>query len=345
MVEPARISVIVLAYGREEYLAECVTAALAHTDEDAEILLVDNGADTAVAALPAHPRLRITRPGRNLGYAGGCNYGAELAVGDNLVFLNSDAVCRVGSVEVLVSALRDPSVGLSTGDIRLAESPELMNSAGNPMHFLGIVWAGSYGEPATAHSRPADVATASGAFFATTRSWWQEVGGFDESYFAYHEDADLSLRTWQRGRRVVFVPGATVLHHYEFSRNPQKQYLLERNRWLTVLTVYPAPLLLLILPLLALFEVCLVVLAARQGWLGAKLRGWRWLASHVRLLRRRRKAVQAARVQSTGQFARLLSGRIEPAMLDHPPGLAAANVVLAAYWRISRIVLGASRSR
>ncbi len=343
MVEPARVSIIVLAYGREEYLSDCVSAALAHTDEDVEIVLVDNGAAAAVAALPAHPRLRLARPGRNLGYAGGCNFGAELSVGESLVFLNSDAICRAGSVQVLLDALADPTVGLATGDIRLADSPELMNSVGNPMHFLGLVWAGGYGEPASAHSQPVEVSTASGAFFATTRSWWQQLGGFDDSYFAYHEDADLSLRTWQRGRRVVFIPGATVLHHYEFSRNPQKQYLLERNRWLTVLTVYPTPVLLVILPLLVAFELALVAVAARQGWLTAKLRGWGWLASHLGLLRQRRKAVQAARLQPTGQFARLLSGRIEPAMLDNPPGLAVLNAVLAAYWRIGRSLLGAAR--
>ena len=69
------------------------------------------------------------------------------------------------------------------------------------------------------------------------------LGGFCEPMFAYCEDTDLSLRCWQRGWRVVLVPDAVVLHRYEFSRNPQKLFLLERNRLLMVLTVYSGRLL------------------------------------------------------------------------------------------------------
>ena len=56
-----------------------------------------------------------------------------------------------------------------------------------------------------------------------------------EHYFANHEDADFSIRTWRLGLRVVNVPDAIALHRYEFSRNPNKFYLVERNRLMFVL--------------------------------------------------------------------------------------------------------------
>ncbi|MCW2491851.1 MAG: glycosyl transferase family 2 [Frankiales bacterium] len=329
------VSVIVLAYGTEEFLSECVEAALGRSSEDVEVIVVDNGASVAVAALGDHPRLRVEQAARNLGYAGGCNYGAGFARGDTFVFLNSDAVVEPEAVRRLAEAANEPGVGLASGDIRLAAKPDTMNSAGNPVHFLGIVWAGSFGEPAIRHTTHTDVATASGAFLAVSRAVWNKLGGFNETYFAYHEDAELSLRAWQRGWRVVFVPGAAVRHHYEFSRNPGKQYLLERNRWITVLTTYPRPVLARVLPAMLAFDVALTAVAAVQGWLPAKLKSWAWLVGHVGYLRRRRREVQAANEMEPMDFAGLLATRIEPAMIERPPGLGPLNAVLSAYWRLA----------
>ena len=127
-------------------------------------------------------------PGSNLGYAGGCNFGARAARGNSLIFLDSDAIVAQSAVGNLVRALADSSTGLASGNVRLAASPERMNSAGNPVHYLGIAWAGGYGDPAASHAVVADVPSVSGAFFGVTVDVWMSLGGFDDTYFAYHED-------------------------------------------------------------------------------------------------------------------------------------------------------------
>jgi GT2 family glycosyltransferase len=333
-VTKLRITVVILAYGEERYLSDCVGAVLASTGEDTEVVLIDNGAPAAVSSLPAHPRMQILLSPINLGFAGGCNYGASFARGENLIFLNSDAVVEAEAITRLSDAVSDDTVGLVCGGIRLADAPDTMNSVGNPVHYLGVVWAGGFGDPADLHGDVVDVASASGAFLCIRRKVWESLGGFNDQYFAYHEDTELSLRAWQRGSRVQFVPSAVARHHYEFSRNPNKQYLLERNRWLTVLTVYPTPLLRLVLPALVMFDVALCIVAFRQGWLAAKLRSWWWLARHRKLIADRRRFVQAASVISVEQFAALLSSRIEPAMIERPPGLHLLNKLLEAYWAV-----------
>ena len=337
-------SVVVLAYGDEPYLTDCVGRVLADDRSGPiEVIVIDNGSP-AVEDLAPDPRLRVITPEHNLGYAAGCNLGAAHSVGTDLVFLNSDALVQPGAVRSLVAVLTDPTVGIATGGVRLADAPELMNSVGNPVHYLGVVWAGGYGEPAAAHLQPTDVASASGAFFAVRRAVWQSLDGFDEQYFAYHEDAELSLRTWQRGLRVRFVPDAVVLHHYEFSRNPNKQYLLERNRWITVLTVYPTPVLACVLPAMIAFDLALCAVAAAQGWLPAKLKAWRWLLTHRRDVVRRRRAVQAAATISPGAFMSLLVARIEPPILERPTGLGLLNRLLAGYWGLARHLLPSTAS-
>ena len=178
-----------------------------------------------------------------------------------------------------------------------------------------------------------------GAFFAIRRDRWNSLGGFAPEFFAYHEDTDLSLRAWQRGWRVIFEPAAVVHHFYEFSRNPLKQYLIERNRWLTVLTVYPTPVLLTVLPAMLGFEVGMSVLALSQGWFSQKLRGWLWILGHLGWIRRRRSEVQAECAISARSFADLLVSRIEPAMIERPPGSKQLNAILVAYWRAAKTLI------
>ena len=116
----------------------------------------------------------------------------------------------------------------------------------------------------------------------------------DESYFMYHEDTDLSLRCHLAGLRVVYCPDAVALHAYDFSRNAGKMYLLERNRFLTVLADFPTHLLLRVLPVIVLLEPLYLVIALRDGWGREKVRAWGWLLRHTGVVRARRRRVQAA---------------------------------------------------
>jgi len=333
------VSVIVLAWGAEPYLGACIESVLATIEPGDEVILVDNGARDAVAGLPSDDRLRVIRPEANLGFAGGCNAGAAVARGSTLVLLNSDAEVWPGAVSRLAAAVSDPRVAIACGSVRLADRPLVVNTVGNPVHYLGVVWAGGYGEDADRHGEARDVSSATGAFLAIRRQVWTELGGFPEEYFAYHEDTELSLRAWQRGYRVRYEPGAVAVHHYEFSRNPRKEFLLQRNRWLTVLTVYPSRLLALVMPMMIVFDLALAVSFLRRGTAREWCRALGSLARQAGLIRRRRSAVQAASVLDPAAFAQLLVARIEPAMIERPPGLAVLNAVLVGYWRLVRALL------
>ncbi len=335
-----RASVVVLGYGEEAYLEACLRAAVDQLADDDELVLVDNGVVRIDTRRPSWPeQVRVVGTGENTGFAGGCLAGAAATTGEVLVFVNSDAILRPGAVGTLVAASRDPGVGVAGGCLRLADQPDLVNSAGNPLHYTGITWAGGFGDPASAHARPGPVAVATGGLFAVRRDTWDRLGGFDPVYVAYHEDTDLSVRAWLAGLRVIYVPDAVADHHYEFGRSPHKMYLVERNRLITVLTDFPAPLLRAVLPALVLIEPALLVQAVLQGWGRQKVAAWGWLLRHRATIRTRRAAVQAAvpdPVAGTRVLAGLLSARVEPPMVEHPPGMSVANAALAAYWRAVR---------
>jgi GT2 family glycosyltransferase len=334
---PAEVSAVVLAFGAEPLLGECVHALLGSRGVRVEVVVVDNGCTTdAVAGLGGMPGVRVVSPPANTGFAGGCNLGAQHASGDVLVLVNSDAVVEPEAVAALVRVLGRDGVGVASGSLRLRDRPELMNSAGNPVHFLGLSWAGGLGEPASAYAEGREVASATGAVMALRRGTWDALGGFFEPMFAYCEDLELSLRCWQRGWSVEFVPDAVALHAYEFHRNELKMYLLERNRLLVLLTLYEARTLALVAaPLLAL-EVAVLAVAVRQGWWRQKLRGWWWLLVHAGAVRRRRAEVQATRSRPDRELARLLTGSFSPG--EDTGFLAPAPLALASswYWLLAR---------
>jgi GT2 family glycosyltransferase len=329
-----RATAIVLAHGVEPHLEECVRALLASTSAIVDVVVVDNdAAPEAIASVEGLPLVRVVRPGRNTGFAGGCNLGAHGADAPILVFANSDAIVDKHCVAALADALQDPDAGLVCASVRLADSPDVVNAVGNPVHFLYFSWAGGFGDPAESHTEPGPVASITGATFAVRRDFWDQLAGFDERYFLYQEDVDLSMRTWLAGSQVRYVPTAISLHNYEFGRTDSKFYYLERNRLINLLTFPERRTLLRIAPLALGVELAVIAAAAKDGWLTHKLNGYRWLAWNRDYVRSRRKAIQDRRVRSDADMTKVLSAHMDvPAGFGmNPPAF--ADEVLARSWR------------
>ena len=234
-----QVAAVVVAFGSEPLLVPGVTALLSSHDVDIEVVVVDNGCtDDSIDVLRPMAGVTVIDPGRNLGFALGCAVGVEATDREYLVFVNPDAVAEADAVAHLVAALQDPSVGIATASIRLADHPDRLNSAGNTAHFLGFSWCVGYDELATEFAEPRDVACASGAGMAIRRDTWLALGGFVPEFFAYFEDSELSLRAWQQGLRVTYVPDAVVTHDYTENHTGPKLYLVERNRLIALLTLY-----------------------------------------------------------------------------------------------------------
>jgi len=329
-----------VAFGPEPWLERSVQAVLASTGVDADVVVVDNG-DTQgqVDALDGLVGVTVVRPGSNVGFARGCNLGVAASTAPLVALVNPDALVEPDALAELAAVAARPEVGLATASVRLADRPERLNSAGNDIHFLGVSWSGRFDEPAADHPGQERVTAASGAGMAARRQVWDELGGLEEELFAYYEDADLSLRCWQRGWQVIYVPTAVVVHRYEFSRNEVKFRLLERNRLTMVLTEFGPRHLALVAPALAVLEVGMIGYAAADGWLGAKLSAYGWLWSHRRWLRERRRRVQAERVVPEHELTWLFADHLQPGNLPPPRALVPLDRVLQAYWRLVRRLL------
>ena len=342
------VSVVTVGYGAMPLIGACVDSLLQAKGVD-EVVVVDNGLDAAsLATLPeGGGRVRVYSPGGNLGFAGGCNAGAARTTGDAVAFVNPDLFVEPGALAAIEAAARREDVAIATGEVRLHDNAASgasavtadeirLNATGGVLHFTGLGWSEHFGAPVAEAGPSRPVMIASGALMAVRRAVWDELGGFTDDLFLYHEDAELSLRAWLRGYDNAFVAGAAGLHHYEFSRNPRKFYFLERNRLYLVAVCFPSRLLALALPALLAYEVGIVAVAAKEGWLHEKVDGWRWLLRHRAEISSRRRAVQSSRRRSSAELAAQLAGSFDAGNYPLSPLLQVADRVLAAYWRAVR---------
>jgi GT2 family glycosyltransferase len=302
-----------------------------------EIVVVDNGGGgPEIEDARSRDGVKVVVPGRNVGFAAGCNLGARETDGDVLVFLNPDTVVAPGAIAQLAATLDDPEIGIAMARLRLLDRPELLSSRGTEVHLAGIAWAGGYGDVADDVDELRDIAGPSGVAMAIHAQTFRELGGFTKELFMYREDLLLGWKARLAGLRVVIDPQADVFHDYDNNRNVDKHYLLERNRLVFVLSSYSGRMLLLLGPVLVALELGLAAQAAREGWFRDKVRGWAWCARHAGWLRRQRRTTQGLRAVSDRDLAAMLTPTLSPATTSVPGVARGANRAVEAYWRIAR---------
>jgi len=334
------IAVVVVTHQSAEHLPALSDALLPQLRAGDELVIVDNASTdgTPETARGLQGPTRVIETGANLGFGGGCHVGVEATSAPLLLFLNPDSQPDPDCLSRLrLAAGEHPEWGAWQAAVLLGGGQ--INTSGEIVHYLGIGWAGDCGRPTTdLPSEDREIAAPSGAAMIVRRSDWLALGGMKREYFMYSEDLDLGLRLWLAGRGVGLVPSAHVIHSYEFDKGAYKWFWMERNRWRTVLSVYPAPLLILLAPALLAAELGLLAVAARQGWLAPKLRAQAATLADLPRTLASRRAVQRTRRIGVSEFAGHLSASLDSPYLAaaHSPLL---RVPQALYWSLVRRAL------
>ena len=268
------ISFVVVTYNSMETIAECITSIFAQKMQPLELLVVDNASidGTPDFVNSAFSGARVIKNRQNVGYGIANNTGARIARGDLIAIVNPDAALDPRwSSEIMNVIESNPKCAAAEGKLLLADQPGFINCAGSNINLLGFGCMSHYDEPSTAADADEKiVGYASGAAFAIRRDIFLELGGFDESYFLYHEDVELGLRVHETGREIRYAPKAIAYHHYKSYLGAAKLRYLERNRWKTLVKHMPTRYFLVCGPLLALSELGLIFRLASMGILGSK---------------------------------------------------------------------------
>lgn len=293
-------SVIIVNFNGRRYIKQCLRSLLHVPSPNHEIVLVDNASTDGSAEYVerSFPEVQLIRNEFNLGFGQGSNIGARRARGKYLVFLNPDTRVEPGWLQELIAALAsDPKIGLATPKILLMGDPQRINACGNEVHLSGLTLCRGMGMDRSALSSPKEVSSISGAAFAIRRDLFESLGGFDEAFFLYMEDTDLSWRARLAGYRCVCVPSSAVYHDYALRFGAKRMFYRERNRYLMLIKGYRWRTLLVLSPVLFLAELITwgFALVSDRRHLASKVKAYTWIAKHWSEVLKSRRRVQALR--------------------------------------------------
>jgi hypothetical protein len=234
-----KVSAVIVNYNTREILADCL-ANLQKDYSSLEIIVVDNNSpdNSAEMVSSKFPQVKLLALKKNIGLAAGNNAGLKKAKGEYILFLGSDAFPQENAIDKLVSFMdKNTGVGVCVGEVRLRDGKRDADThRGFPTpwvaftHFSGLerlfpksrIFGGyflGYKDLKKVH----DIDLCTSHFMLTRGKIFDEVGYWDEDFFVYGEDVDLCWRVKKAGWRIVYVPGAKVLHYKGVSVGTRKE--------------------------------------------------------------------------------------------------------------------------
>ena len=335
-----RVAIVILNWNGRHHLPGCFES-LAELDYPAdlrEVVLVDNRSrDGSVELVRSRfPWVRLEVNERNVGFSAGCNQGARAASDPGvLVFLNNDIRVDPAFLRSLVAPIVAVAASATTAKM-LSWDGKVLNSAGGGLNFHGVgIQRGSLRPDDPRSDAPRKTLVACGGAMAIRAGVFEDIGGFDEEFFAYYEDVDLGWRSWVLGHEVHYVPSAVCYHHHS---STSRRVPVERLRLLQIRN-----------PLLACFKnydeenlrrvlPAMLALAVRRAYLATGLgRAPEYRIEELRTLRR------------PGWIGRLLARDRRKASIDRVPlaDLVAINDLIGqwSHWVERRSTVQAHRRR
>lgn len=248
MPDPPLVSVVVVNWNGEDVIPGCLTSLAAQDFGDFELIVVDNGStDHSLEILNSSPLpIRLIRNTENKGFCGANNQGIDLAQGKFIALLNNDAEADAGWLSALVRAIeRDdgPLCGMVASKILLFEDRKRIDKVGHLIYPDGQNRGRGSGEiDSGQYDEFGETLWPDGCAALYSAEMLRQIGGFDEDFFAYADDADLGFRGRIAGWRAVYEPKAVVYHRggATLGRYSAKRlFLIERNRIWLVAKLFP----------------------------------------------------------------------------------------------------------
>jgi hypothetical protein len=246
------IAVVVVTWNRRDLLRSCLQSLTRQKlEQPFEVIVVDNGSDDgspemALREFSESPafRLKLIRNQVNRGFCAGNNQGFAVSDAEFVALLNNDAEAEPDWLSALVLAFEGrPEMGMAASKILVYEDPRRIDKAGHLIYPDGQNRGRGTGElDAGQYDRIEEVLWPDGCAAMYRRAMLDQIGGFDEDFFAYADDAELGLRARIAGWNCLYMPAARVRHHRGATlgvRSERRLVLIERNRVLLAAKLFP----------------------------------------------------------------------------------------------------------
>lgn len=240
------ISVIVVNWNRRDLLRACLQSLMMQTKVQIQLIVVDNGStDGSVEMITLEfPNTQVIQNGKNLGFCQANNQGIRAARGELIALLNNDAEAEPDFLRELSRVFEgNCSVGMAASKIVVFSDPRRIDKAGHLMwpdgqnrgRGTGALDQGQF-------DVEEEVLWPDGCAAMYRREMLEQIGGFDEDFFAYGDDAELGLRARIAGWTCIYNPSAVVRHHRGATLGTgsvKRLSLIERNRVLLAAKLFP----------------------------------------------------------------------------------------------------------
>lgn len=305
----SRVSAAVLNYDGRHHLERLLPSLASQTHKDLHIVIVDNGSrDDSVSWLRTNwPQVEVIALPANVGVTPALNVCMRAACGDLVLLLNNDIELDPDCVARLAAALgRHPGSAAAAPKLLDMNSREVIDGAGDTYSWAGQANRRGHGKLDQGQfDEETEVFGACGGAALYRRSAIEEVGPFDERFFAMYEDVDWSFRAQLRGWNCVYVPAAVAYHAGSATVGALSDFSLYHN-WRNALWVvvkdYPTSALVRHAPELAGGQLLNLAMALRRGWVRILLRAWRDALRGIPAVLRDRREVQRYRTRTAREL-------------------------------------------
>lgn len=313
------VSVVIPNWNGATLLERCLESLRRQRLDGFETILVDNGSvdDSVALARRRYPEVRVLELGVNGGFARAANAGADAARAPLLAFLNNDVECAPDWLEQLVDCCRRrPRAAAVTPKILRLHDPSAIDSAGDGMSWSLKAFRRGAGERDGGYEVEEQVFAAPGTACLWRGDAFHALGGFDEGFFAYYEDVDLSFRARLAGWEIWYAPLA-VAHHAGGASSAAAAHVFDsyhsvRNRWAMIVKDAPAAWLVRRAHVILLGEALSLARAAAAGRLRLQLRAYGQVLASARSWGSERKRVQAQSAVDALSLMALVEGSFPP---------------------------------
>jgi GT2 family glycosyltransferase len=276
---------VVVNWNRKELLRACLASLRGQVGVSFETIVVDNGSsDGSADAAEKEFGVKVIRNPDNRGFCAANNQGIAAAQGEFIALLNNDAEAEAGWLAALLHACaRTPETGMAASKILVWEDPRKIDKAGHLIFPDGQNRGRGSGEIDSGQfDDDRDALWPDGCAALYRKAMLDQIGGFDEDFFAYGDDAELGLRARIAGWTCAFAPDAVVRHHRGATLGKDSAWrlsLIERNRILLAAKLFPWSLLWLNPVYFVMRALGTLALSLRGSGDTAYFPGWRGKAA------------------------------------------------------------------